>query len=297
MTELRGFLGLTGYYRKFVPNYGLITKPLTQFLTKKGFEWMPVATEAFLKLKTAMSSTPVLALADFTLPFTVETNACEIGVGDVLMQKGHPIAYMSKALGIMNQKLSIYEKEFLAVIMAVDKWRQYLQRGPFTILTDHKSLTNLNDQQLASDLQRKAMAKLVGLQFDIKYKKGVENSAADSLSRVGHLLDIQAISVENCVKQCLICQQAKHTHQKPAGLLQPLPPPAAPWQEITMDFIEGLPLSDGADSILVVVDRLTKNAHFLPLKHPYTAVSVGKLYVDNIVKLHGVPLTIISDRD
>jgi hypothetical protein len=64
-----------------------------------------------------------------------------------------------------------------------------------------------------------------------------------------------------------------------------------------MDFIEGLPLSDGADSILVVVDRLTKNAHFLPLKHPYTAISVGKLYVDNIVKLHGVPLTIISDRD
>jgi hypothetical protein len=100
---------------------------------------------------------------------------------------------MSKALGVM--KVSIYEKEFLAIIMGVDKWCQYLQRGPFTILTDHKSLSNLNDQQLTSDLQRKAMAKLVGLQFDIKYKKGVENCAADSLSRVGHLLDVQAISV------------------------------------------------------------------------------------------------------
>jgi hypothetical protein len=142
-----------------------------------------------------MSSTPVLALPDFNIPFTVETDTCETGIGAVLMQKGHPIAYMSKALGIMNQKLSVYEKEFLAVIMAVDKWRQYLQRGPFTILIDHKSLSNLNDQQLTSDLQRKAMAKLVGLQFDIKNKKGVENCAVDSLSRVGHLLDVQAISV------------------------------------------------------------------------------------------------------
>jgi hypothetical protein len=81
------------------------------------------------------------------------------------MQQGHPLAYMSKALGVLTRKLSIYEKEFLAVIMAIDKWRQYLQRGPFLILTDHKSLCNLTEQQLTSDLQRKAMAKLIGLQF------------------------------------------------------------------------------------------------------------------------------------
>jgi hypothetical protein len=162
-TQPRGFLGLTGYYRTFVQNYGMITKSLTQLLTKKGFEWSAAATDAFLTLKTAMSSTPVLALPDFNLPFTVETDACETGIGAVLMQRGHPVAYMSKALGVMNQKVSIYEKEFLAIIMGVDKWCQYLQRGPFTILTDHKSLSNLNDQQLTSDLQRKAMAKLVGL--------------------------------------------------------------------------------------------------------------------------------------
>jgi hypothetical protein len=184
ITELRGFLGLTGYYRKFVQNYSIITKPLTQLLTKKGFNWTQEATVAFHQLKTAMISTPGLALPDFNLLLTVETDACDTGVGAVLMQRGHPIAYMRKALGIVNRKLSLYEKEFLAIIMAIDKWRQYLQIGPFTILTDHKSLSNLYDQPLTSDLQRKAMSKLVGLQFTIKYKKGTDNCAADSLSRV-----------------------------------------------------------------------------------------------------------------
>jgi hypothetical protein len=186
-TELRGFLGLTGYYRKFVLNYGIISKPLTQLLTKKGFQWTDEAQSAFLALKKAIAQTPVLALPDFTLPFVIETDACDSGVGAVLMQQGHPINYMSKALGIMNRKLSIYEKEFMAVIMAVDKWCQYLQRGPFLIMTDHKSLCNLCDQQLTLDLQRKAMAKLIGLQFQFKYKKGIENGAADSLSLAGRV--------------------------------------------------------------------------------------------------------------
>ena len=92
-----------------------------------------------------------------------------------------------------NQKLSVYEKEFLAVIMAIDKWRPYLQRGPFTIITDHRSLCHLQDQQLITDLQRKAMAKMVGLQFQFKYRKGSENNAADALSRVGHLYTITAV--------------------------------------------------------------------------------------------------------
>lgn len=86
--------------------------------------------------------------------------------------------------------LSVYEKEFLAVIIAVHKWRQYLQHGPFIILTDHRSLCNLQDQQLTSDLQRKAMSKMVGLQFQFKYRHGTDNTAADSLSPVGHLYTI-----------------------------------------------------------------------------------------------------------
>jgi hypothetical protein len=95
---------------------------------------------------------------------------------------------------VLNGKLSIYKKAFLALIMEIDKWRQYLQRGPFTILTDHKSLCNLADQQLSNELQKKAMSKLVGLQFEFKYKRGVENGAADSLSRAGHLLTTTLVS-------------------------------------------------------------------------------------------------------
>jgi len=141
-----------------------------------------------------MTHTPVLALPNFNETFIVETDACADGIGAVLMQKGQPVAYLSKALGEKHKGLSIYEKEFLALIMAVDKWRHYLERGEFCIQTDHRSLAYLSQQNLHSDMQRKAMTRMMGLNFTIKYKKGKENMAADALSRVGHLMALQAVS-------------------------------------------------------------------------------------------------------
>ena len=105
------------------------------------------------------------------------------------------------------------------------------------------------------------------------------------------------MDVENFVKQCSICQHAKHSLQHPMGLLQPLPIPAGVWQDLTMDFIEGLPKSEGYSVILVVVDRLTKYAHFLPIRHPYTALMVAQTFLDTVVKLHGLPASIVTDRD
>lgn len=103
--------------------------------------------------------------------------------------------------------------------------------------------------------------------------------------------------VDNFVKQCTICQQAKHENTHPSGLLQPLPIPQGAWQDISMDFIEGLPLSEGFNVILVVVNRFTKYSHFIPLKHPFNAQAVEKVVLENVVKLHGMPRTIVSDRD
>jgi hypothetical protein len=174
ITELKGFLGLTGYYRRFVKNYGIIARTLTQMLRKKQFRWTLEAETTFHQLKQAMTQTLVLVLPDFTQPFEVETDACATGVGVVLMQQGRLVAFLSKDLGPMHQQLSIYEKEFLALIMAIEKWRQYLQRQEFIINTDHKSLSYLSEKNLQSNLQRKAMTRLMGLQFKIVYRKGKE---------------------------------------------------------------------------------------------------------------------------
>jgi hypothetical protein len=167
VTELRGFLGLIGYYRKFVQNYGIIARPLSNLLKKKGFLWDDAATAAFEELKHAMSTTPVLQLPDFQKTFVVDTDACDTGIGAVLMQDHHPLAFLSKPLSKTHVHLSIYEKEFLALIMAVQHWRPYLQRGEFIVRTNHHSLSYLEEQQLQSPLQKKAMARLMGLQFKI----------------------------------------------------------------------------------------------------------------------------------
>lgn len=195
MTELRAFLGLTGYYRKKFKNYGIIAKPLTNLLRLKQFQWSDMAQKAYDQLKQAMTTTPVLAMPNFQEQFTIETDACIDGIGAVLMQKGQPIAYLSKALGDKHKNLSIYEKEFLALIMAVEKWRPYLLRQEFIILTDHKSLAYLREQNLHSELQRKAMTRMMGLNFKIVYKQGKDNLAADALSRVAHMMAVQAVSI------------------------------------------------------------------------------------------------------
>ena len=106
------------------------------------------------------------------------------------------------------------------------------------------------------------------------------------------------VDIAKFVSQCLNCQKVKAERQRPAGLLQPLPEPAWKWDCITMDFVTGLPLTPRVvDAVWVIVDRLTKTARFIPIRPQYTLERLAKLYVDNIVRLHGVPESIVSDRD
>ncbi|TYK05420.1 Ty3/gypsy retrotransposon protein [Cucumis melo var. makuwa] len=343
--ETRGFLGLTGYYRRFVRNYGTIAAPLTQLLKKGGFNWTEEATLAFDRLKSAMVSLPVLALPNFTKQFEIEADAS--GHGAVLVQDKRPVAYYSHTLALRDRGRPVYERELMAIVLAVQRWRPYLLIGRFRVKTDQKALKFLLDQRIIQPQYQKWIAKLLGYSFEVVYKPGVENRAVDALSRKPEEVQLFGLSIPITVdldqsslipvildtfhnsaigghsgflrtykriaaelywegmkadikkhcEECLICQRNKTLALSPAGLLVPLEIPQVIWSEISMDFVEGLPKSSGYEVILVVVDRLSKYGHFLPLKHPYTAKLVAELFVKEVVRLHGFPLTIVSDRD
>jgi hypothetical protein len=147
----------------------------------------------FQALKTTLCSS-VLSLPDFSQPFHIETDACGYGVGVVLTQNSHPLAHISKALSPRNQGLSVYEKEYLAILMAVEQWRHYLLHNEFVIHTDQRRLIHLNEQRLHTAWQQKVFTKLMGLQYRIHYRRGVENGAANALSRRGPPAELLVIS-------------------------------------------------------------------------------------------------------
>ncbi|XP_075088549.1 uncharacterized protein LOC142170516 [Nicotiana tabacum] len=206
---LRGFLGLTGYYRRFIKGYGIIARPLTDLLKKGNFQWNVAANTTFEELKRAITSAPVLALPDFSKTFTVETDASGKGIGAVLAQNNKPIAFFSKGLSAKNRALSVYERELLALISAVQKWRPYLLGRPFTIRTDHHSLKYLLEQRITTPSQQKWLVKLLGYDYSIDYKKGKENVVADALSRREE--GIQLYSISNVSSDILESVKASRT--------------------------------------------------------------------------------------
>ncbi|TYK14722.1 Transposon Ty3-G Gag-Pol polyprotein [Cucumis melo var. makuwa] len=393
VSELRRFLGLTDYYRRFVKGYSNIATTLTKLLQKNAFKWEEEVETAFVKLKVAMTTIPVLALPDWTLPFTIETDASDSGLGAVLSQRGHPIAFFSQKLSQRAQAKSIYERELMVVVLSVQKWRHYLLGRKFTIMSDQKAWKFLLEQREVQPQFQKWLTKLLGYDFEILYQSRLLNKAADALSRVdtrvelnemttSEIVDMNTMSeevendeelqqiveklkkeqevggkfewkngrllykgrlvlsqtssliprllhtfhdsvlgghsgflrtykrmsgelhwqgmkndVKKYVEQCEICQRNKYEATKPAGVLQPLPIPDKILEDWTMDFIEGLPKAGGVNVIMVVVDRLTKYAYFITLKHPFSAKQVAITFIDKVVRRHGIPKSIISDRD
>ncbi|KAF7807803.1 Ty3/gypsy retrotransposon protein [Senna tora] len=189
--QLRGFLGLTGYYRKFVKDYAAVAYDLTELLKRNHFFWNASTEKAFNDLKVKMTQAPVLTLPNFQKTFVVETDASNTGVGAVLSQEGHPVAYFSKKLSKKLSLSSAYVRELYAITQAVMKWRHYLLGRKFVVKTDHQSLKELMRQVVQTPEQQFYLTKLMGFDFDVEYRSGRTNLAADALSRQGDALGEQ----------------------------------------------------------------------------------------------------------
>nr|GEW64266.1 putative mitochondrial protein [Tanacetum cinerariifolium] len=176
------FLGLTGYYRRFIQGYANIIKPLTQLLKRNNFIWFDDSQTTFEQLKQAMVRAPVLKLPDFSKESTLETDALGVGLRAVLLQEGHPITFLNKTLSSKHKLMSTYKKEFLAIVYVLEKWRGYLLDRHFKIKTNYFSLKYLLDQRISTRTQLKWIPKLMGFNNEIQYKKGVENVISDALS-------------------------------------------------------------------------------------------------------------------
>ena len=388
-------MGLTGFYRRFIKGYASIAAPLVVITTLDMFQWSAEAQAAFDNLKCALSEALVLALPDFSLPFTVETDASGVGMREVLSQQGHPIAFYSKPFTAKLLGASTYVRELFAITAAVKRWRQYLLGHHFIIITDHKSLKELLTQAIQTPEQHTYLARLMGYDYQIVYHSDSHNQAADALSRLpeqgspslmilsvpcltliselcqqleslpeyvehrnaimqsplshphfsitnnlilhknriwlprgfpmiptliteyhctptgGHMGIAKTLAritenfywqglrddVTQFVSQCLPCQQKKYEMKKSAGLLCPLSIPHHPWEDLSLDFIVGLPLYHGNTMILVVVDRFSKGIHLGMLPSSHTAHTVATLFMDIVGKIHGLSRSLVSVRD
>ncbi|KAJ9544303.1 hypothetical protein OSB04_024010 [Centaurea solstitialis] len=365
-TEIRQFLGLAGYYRRFIANFSKIAQPLATLTQKdKKFIWGEKQEEEFQLLKHKLCNAPILALPEGTDNFVVYYDASHQGLGCVLMQNEKVIAYASRQLKVHEKNYTTHDLELGAVVFALKIWRHYLYGTKCTIFTDHKSLQHILDQKMLNMRQRRWVELLSDYDCEIKYHPGKANVVADALSRKervkptrtramgvlvqtslkGQILEAQreALKADNLKKEtlhkmekefeektdglryfkgrvwipkvdqsrtmimdeahqsrysihpgsdkmykglkehywwpgmkkdiatyvskCLTCARVKAEHQKPSGLLQQPEIPEWKWERISMDFVTKLPKTKkGHDSIWIVMR-------------------------------HGVPISIISDRD
>lgn len=188
--QVRGFLGLAGWYRRFIENFSSVVFPISETLsTKKKFVWTPEAEIAFQRIKDLLTSAPILCNPDFDKKFFLQCDASDYGIGAVLVQldeKGEekPVAFMSKKLNSAQRNYSVTERECLAAIEAIQRFRCYLELQEFEIITDHSSLLWLMRQQNLSGRLARWALKLQAYKFTISHRKGKEHVVPDALSRI-----------------------------------------------------------------------------------------------------------------
>ncbi|GJZ53934.1 putative reverse transcriptase domain-containing protein [Tanacetum coccineum] len=376
-TEIRQFLGLAGYYQRFIEGFLKIAKSMTK-LTQKGikFDWGEKEENAFQLIKQKLCSAPILALPEGSEDFVVYCDASHKGLGVVLMQREKVIAYASRQLKFYEKNYTTHDLELGSVVFALKTWRHYLYGTKCTVLIDHKSLQHIIDQKELNMRQRRWLELLSDYNCDIRYHPGKANIVANALSQaqieaqkpknlvnedVGGMIrkdipkekleprangtlclhgrswlpcygDLRSVimheshklkysihpgsekmyqdmkklycwpnmkaDIATYVSKCLICARVKAEHQRLSRLLVQPAIPEWKWDNITMDFITKLPRSSqGLDTIWVIMDRLTKSAHFLPIRENDPLDKLARLYLNRIVARHGIPVSIICDRD
>ncbi|KAJ8761655.1 hypothetical protein K2173_004431 [Erythroxylum novogranatense] len=279
--EVRSFLGLAGYYRRFVKGFSVIASPLTKLL-RKGvkYEWSDRCQSSFDQLKS------------------------------MLTEEGKVVAYASRQLETHERNYPTHDLELAAIVFALKIWRHYLYGERCRIFTDHKSLKYLLTQKELNLRQRRWLELFKDYDCIVDYHPGKVNVVADALSRktistlslkqIGWKLGSDGALMAQLIARPTLRQEIfkKFEHRVPSGLLNPILIPQWKWDNITMDFVTGLPLTQRKhDAVWVIVDKFTNSAHFLLVRPDYSLDRLADLYVNEIVRLHGVPLSIISDRD
>jgi ribonuclease HI len=185
--QIRSFLGLAGYYRRFIPDFSKIAKPMTELLKKEiKFRWDDKCEDAFHTLRKLLTTAPVLAQPDSNQPFDVYCDASGIGLGCVLMQNNRVIAYASRALRNHEQNYPTHDLELAAVIHALKIWRHHLMGAKCNIYTDHKSLKYIFTQADLNVRQRHRLELIKDYNLEVHYHPGKANVVEDALSRKAH---------------------------------------------------------------------------------------------------------------
>ncbi|KAK1601944.1 hypothetical protein QYE76_027049 [Lolium multiflorum] len=207
VTQVRSFLGLAGFYRRFVKDFGSIAAPLNE-LTKKDvpFVWGDAQQDAFMILKDKLTHAPLLQLPDFNKTFELECDASGIGLGGVLLQEGKPVAYFSEKLSGPSLNYSTYDKELYALVRTLQTWQHYLWPKEFVIHSDHESLKHIRSQAKLNRRHAKWVEFIESFPYVIKHKKGKDNVIADALSRRYTMLsqlDFKIFGLETIKEQYL----------------------------------------------------------------------------------------------
>ncbi|GJZ28743.1 putative reverse transcriptase domain-containing protein [Tanacetum coccineum] len=312
-TEIRQFLGLAGYYRRFIEGFSKIARPMTK-LTQKSvkFEWGEKAEAAFQLLKQKLCSAPILALPEGSENFVVYCDASHKGLGAVLMQREKVIAYASRQLKVHEKNYTTHDlelgavglnltKAFLSAQSEARKEENFINedlRGMINKLEPRADRTLcLNNRSwipCLGDLRALIMHESHKSKYSIH--PGSDKMYQD-LKKLYWWPNMKA-EIASYVSKCLTCPKVKIEYQKPSGLLVQPEIPQWKWENITMDFVTKLPrTAAGQDTIWVIVDRLTKSAHFLPMREDDTLEKLTRQYLKEVVSKHRVPVLIISDRD